>query len=198
MSRLTIWPLRSTSVVLGTPWQTTLSIEVLSTYGKPYWPLLAGRACSSSTIMRSTKSLISIVLRPCSGSWSSAANTCASRRPDSASNAISCGCLIIVMSGPPGRQRLRLHPGCPQFAGDDVLEAQRGVHLAQHADPDPEGGLGVDRTAGDGAGTAQLVVQGVIDVDDAHGRSWRNGYMKHICSVYPPQARIVQSTWVAK
>src|SRR6185437_15086965 len=186
MSRLTIWPLRSTSSADGMPWQMTLSIEALSTYGNPYCPLLAGRACSSSTIIRSTMSLISSVLRPCRGRASSMAKTCASSRPDSARRSISSGRLIMAIgSGPPGGKQLRLHTGGAQFTGDDVLEAQGRVHLAQHADPDPERGLGVDRAVGDGAGTAQLVVQGVIDVDDAHGRSRLGIYEAYTKRIFP-------------
>ncbi len=186
MSRLTIWPLRSTSVVLGTPWQITLSIEALSTYGKPYWPLLAGRLqlvndhAFDEIVDLHRAAALQRQLVECGEHLGQQAPGFGHQRD-------LVGALDDRHLLRPVRcQQRRLHAGSPQFAGDDVLEAQRGVHLAQHADPDPEVGLGVDRTAGHSAGTAQLVVQGVIDVDDAHRRSWSG----NIRSVYVSYIRL--------
>src|SRR5450830_781237 len=55
------------------------------------------------------------------------------------------------------------------------------MQLAQHAHLDPERCLRIDRAARHRAGAAHLVVQFIVDVDDAH---WGAPYMNRIWIVY--------------
>src|SRR5690606_3379458 len=78
---------------------------------------------------------------------------------------------------------LRHYTRGPQFTRDDVVVAECRVHFAEHADPDPEGRLRVDRPARHRAGLAQLVMQIVVDVHDAHMPSTLyETYTHHILS----------------